>query len=226
MNTLPAHVETLLKRYDTSPVLKALVRLVPFGIGSAADSLVMTQFSNLKADRARAFFDKLASSEISLAPELLDSNEFIHCFTSTMSAALRAHRVEKVEAFAALMNSASRDGSFNNVEDFEDYLKILDELAYREFEVLQLLERYEASTPLGEHDTPVSRANKYWTAFKQEVVSTYGIPEDEFGAFLSRLARTGCYELIVGTYLDYVGGLGYTTPKFRRLKAIVVSAGG
>jgi hypothetical protein len=80
-------IETLVKRYERSSVLRALVQLVPLGIGSAVDTALMTRVSTIQANLTGVFFDELAKDERPLHPELLENNEFLHCYFATSVAA-------------------------------------------------------------------------------------------------------------------------------------------
>jgi hypothetical protein len=67
-------------------------------------------------------------------------------------------------------------------EKYEEILAVLDDLSYRDFQVLLILQRFETETPLEEQpcaDPGVAklyRATKFWEDFSDEVASETGIP--------------------------------------------------
>lgn len=219
---LPQVVDGLVKRYERSAVLRALVQIIPFNIGSAIDTAVLTKVQSIRAERATIFFDELASGQQTLTPELLENNDFLHCFFATTDAALKANRAEKIQYLARLLASSTIDGKFSNVDEYEEYLGSLDELSNREFAVLVLLDQYETKFPMQEGENQLQCANRFWSQFSDELVSRFLIPNEEMDALLTRLNRSGCYETFIGNYLSYTGGKGKTTPTFHRLKSLVI----
>lgn len=221
--SVPTVVESLIRRYERSAVLRGLVQLVPFSIGSAIDTVLLTKVQTIRANRTAIFFDELANGQEDLKPELLESNEFLHCFFATTEAALRANRAEKIQHLARLLASSICSGGFVDVDEYEEYLKILDDLSSREFAVLVLLNQYESDHPLQDGENRLQRANHFWPQFSTDLANRFSIPSQEVDAMLTRLNRTGCYETFVGAFIGYTGGKGMTTPTFHRLKNFVIS---
>jgi hypothetical protein len=96
---------------------------------------------------------------------------------------------------------------------------VLDELSYREWQALMLFEHYLANSPADPN--PLARVQPFWNAFVAELEDQLGVQQAEASSFMIRIARTGLYTEITGAYWDYTGGLGITTPKLKRLIAIV-----
>jgi hypothetical protein len=75
-------------------------------------------------------------------------------------------------------------------EKYEEILAVLDDLSYRDFQVLLILQRFETETPLEEQpcaDPGVAklyRATKFWEDFSDEVASETGIPSASPQGFL------------------------------------------
>lgn len=213
----------LVIKYERSPVLRGLVQLVPFGIGSGIDTALCTQLELIREARTKTFFDELERGNVLLSPELLESEDFLHCYFATYKAALNSRRREKIELFARLLMSTQKTGTFSNTDEYEDYLSILDDLSYRELMLLIKLDKYEEEHPLQEGENDLQRANHFWEKYCDEIICDLSIPPDELNATLTRLNRTGCYETFIGAYLDYTGGKGKTTPTFKRLKKLISS---
>jgi hypothetical protein len=52
--------DRLLVRYGGSTLIRALIRLVPFGIGGATDVVLMKRVETIKEEQARTFLITLA----------------------------------------------------------------------------------------------------------------------------------------------------------------------
>jgi hypothetical protein len=211
----------LLERYERNPALRGLIQLIPFGIGSGIDVALCTQLENIRNERIKTFFDELGNGSIVISTELLNSEDFLHCYFATVKAALNSRRREKIGMFARLLKSSACDDRFSNTDEYEEYLGILDELSYRELTILFKLYRFEFEHPMKENENDLQRANYFWSEFTREIVEQIGVPSEEIPAVLTRLNRTGCYETFVGAYWDYEGGQGKTTPTFERLKELI-----
>lgn len=81
-------VKVLLLKYKKNPVLRGLVQLIPFGIGSGLDVAITVKLANIMQERMTTFFDEFGNGSIELSPELLDSEDFLHCYFSTVKAAM------------------------------------------------------------------------------------------------------------------------------------------
>ncbi|MBT2792196.1 hypothetical protein, partial [Paraburkholderia strydomiana] len=200
--SVPQIIETLVKRYERSAVLRALVQLVPLSVGSAVDTALMTRVATIRADRTRVFFDELAKDENPLHPTLLENNEFLHCYFATSAAALRTQRIEKIQSLARLLRSSTEDGKIATVDEYEEFLNILADLSHRELSVLVTLDRYEAQHPLQADENDLQRANRFWEAFVQQISQDFSIELREVDSVLTRLNRSGCYETFTGGFFD------------------------
>ena len=52
-------VKPLLERYEGNRVIRGLIQLVPFGIGSAVDVVLVKTLEKMQENRARSYFDAL-----------------------------------------------------------------------------------------------------------------------------------------------------------------------
>ena len=217
MDKLAASAVSLAERYERHPVVRSLVRLIPYA--SAAEAAVLTVVANIRRDRARAFFDELASTNAIDNPGLLKSEDFVHCFFSTAKFALNTRRREKIRMFARLLKrSALSDGGLSDVDEYEDLLGILEELSYREIRALDILDSfYETHAVDGQNE--MEQIMGFWDAFCRRLSAELQIPHDEVPDFMSRIGRTGCLQEHVGW--DATTGMGKLTPTYRRLKEFV-----
>lgn len=144
MNNLP----TILERYKHDKTIRALIQLIPFGIGSGIDVVAMQKLEEIQSDRARAFFDELATSDSALNESVLESEDFLHAYFCTAKYALNTRRREKIRMFAKLLKQAINTETFADIDEYEDYLDVLDELNFREIIALILLDHISSKKPL------------------------------------------------------------------------------
>lgn len=215
MINLSSQIEQLANRYGHSPVIRALVQLIPF-VGSAADAALVTILNNIREERARTFFDELASQDLALTEEQIKSEDFLHAYFATARAALNTRRREKISLFARLFLNYSQGKSFDTVDAYEEALDVLDDLSLQEFKVLLVLDRFEKEHPIQEGHNDLQRAATFWDSFLKAIEAEVGIPASEIPSVLARLNRTGLYLTIIGTYIGYTGDKGFLTPKFAK----------
>lgn len=212
---------SLMEKYEKNPVLRGLMQLVPLGIGSVIDVALCTEIERIREERVKTFFDELERGNIALSIDLLESEDFLHCFFATSKAAFNTRRREKIEFFARLLKSTLVDGNYSCTDEFEDYLNILDDLSFRELMILIKLDKFETEYPFSEGENDLQRANRFWEMYCVELTRDLAIPLDEINATLTRLNRSGCYETFIGAYFSYTGGKGKTTSTFKRLKQLI-----
>lgn len=210
----------LLARYERQPIIRGLVQLVPFGIGSAVETVLLARFQAYRADRLREFFDELGTGSLTLTPELIESNDFLHCYFATIGAVVKSRRHEKARYLARLLKSAFVPGGVSSTDEYEELLSIIGELSYRELGILSLLAQYERATPLRSGENELQRAGRFWPSLTAEAERLFGVSTTMFQSILVRLQRSGCYEEFTGAFLDYTGGRGHLTPLYFRLEEV------
>lgn len=214
--------ENLLARYEGNRVVRGLVQLIPFGIGGALDVVVTKTLSNIREERSRAFFDELASTSTPLDPAMLESEDFLHCYFSTARYALNSRRREKIQMFARLLKASLGEKGPRDVGEYEELLKILDDLTFRELQALAIMDSF-SNRPRTSDQNDLQWTNTFWREFEDRIVLDLGVPRDEVADFMNRISRTACYEMFTGGYIDYTGGKGKVTPTYRRLKRFISS---
>ena len=219
-------LEKLAECYASNPVVRSIIQiplaLDPSGLASASDVAIMSAIENMRHKRHRAFYDELAMGTHLLSADVIQSEDFIHDYLCSLRAAVNTRRQEKVRLCARLLLGAIRTGQVGS-DKFEEFLAILDDLSLREFSILLILQQFLKDNPVQMLDRPdaesvfendLQRANRFWLQFEQAVSEQLRVESAEFHAVLNRLNRTGLYESIAGTYLDYKGGRGLLTPLF------------
>ena len=228
MKSITPDMKSLIERYDRQPVVQALIKLtlagtdavVP-GLGAVAGIALESTAKKLVSERGRCFFDELVREDFLGSGELLENEAFIHCFSATILRALQTHRHEKIRMFARLLKMPlSGGGVFKDVDDYEYYLEILDDLNHREFQALRILDSFGSRR---RRDQPIDLmwTKTIWKDFEQALTEQLGVPQGATGEFMHRLSRTACFLEFSGTTWDYAGGMGKLTPTYRRLMECV-----
>jgi hypothetical protein len=207
----------LAESYTDSPGIRALCQLIPFGIGSAFDVGVTGYIEQFRQERAKVFFDELAEETKNFTDQNSLSDSMKFRFYSSFLPAINARRVEKTRNFARLFKNSITCSSLISDDDFEDFVSIIETLSYREFQILLILLNFEEANPREETKSEVQMAFKFWKDFLLEVESATKTNQDEVGAYLLKISRTGCCEVFTGAYTGYKGGMGRTTPTFKKL---------
>jgi hypothetical protein len=182
------------------------------------DTALAVSVERLKQERARAFFDELATKDIDITEEQIQSEDFLHAYFATARAAFNTRRREKIRLFARLFANYAKSGNFDTADAYEEMLAVLDDLGCREFQVLLILHRFETNTPLKEGLNPkvtrVQHASQFWDDFVKAVESEVEIPSLEIPGFLARLTRTGLYQMILENVAGYNSDKGCLTLNF------------
>ena len=213
-------LQPLLEKYEKKRVIRGLIQLVPFGIGGLIDVVLTKTLENIQKERTAAFFDELAKGDAVVDENLLKSEDFLHAFFATTKYALNSRRREKIKMFARLLKSSLTENDLSNIDEYEDFLKILNELSYRELLALKILDEY-SSTPRKEEQNDLQWTSQFWEELERRIAKELNIPANQVVDFMNRIARTGCYEVFTGGYFDYTGGKGKLTPTYQRLKKFI-----
>lgn len=164
------------------------------------------------------FAEEIISLNLNPPEEQVKSREFCEAIGATALRVLETAREEKIRLFARLFASYVRqnDCTAEGFDAFEEDLQILDDLSYREFQLLLVLRKHELQFPSTPNENEVQRTGHYWDNFHSESTKLLGISDDELNPMLQRLVRTGLCQIITGTYWDYLGNRGYLTPRFAK----------
>lgn len=217
---LVGNLEALLKSYEENPFLRAFIQLLP-SLGGMADSLLTSALTSIRNERLETFFDELSRGNIELTKEVVLSEDFLHRFFITTKAALNTRRREKIRMFSRLLlSSVANIESTEEPDIYEDFMKMLDELSFRELRALSILNDF-SDFPRSPSQNDLQWTSTFWDAFEARAAAELDLPREEVSDFMNRIARTGCYEMFTGGFMDYSGGLGVLTPTFRRFKSIV-----
>ncbi|WNS75198.1 hypothetical protein RRV45_20355 [Bacillus sp. DTU_2020_1000418_1_SI_GHA_SEK_038] len=211
--------DDLLKKYSKNTVIRGLIQAVPYG--AVVDNLLTVSYNNILLDRAKIFYDELGMGRIELTPDLIKNEDFLHSYFSTYKAALFTKQREKIRFFARLLKNGMYSRIISKADEYDDYLKILDDLTNRELTILYLLDTYESRNEIKENENELQRADSFWNEFEKETSQVLNISPAELKGFLTRIERTGCYTAITGAYFGYTGGRGHLTETYFKLKELI-----
>lgn len=217
-NSQKTPTESSLECYSKHPALRGLVNVIP-AVGPLIDGVIVEIWERLRAKRLREFFDQLAQGNVLVTEEQVANEEFVHCFIATSKAVMFTNRHEKIEMFARLLESVVKRTNDFSIDEYEEFLNILDELSYRELLVLHILDRY-SRTPRKNHQNDLQWTCTFWDEFVYEIRERLQVHPAQITSILTRLARTGCYEIFTG-YYDTKGDKGQLTPLYYHLKTLV-----
>lgn len=215
MATAVTTVDHLSTRYSKHPVIRSLLQLIPWW--ASADVLLQHRAEEIRLDRMRTFFDELADGKHRLTEEIILSEDFLHCYFCTLRAALNTRHREKIRLLARLLDKSISEEIGTTTDEYEELLSVLDAISLREFAVLRDLMNLEREHPLDQEGNALQNAWHYWSKFMNDSIGKHGISREAFNAFMAKLERTGLYLRITGSFLNYCGDIGRTTPLFERL---------
>jgi hypothetical protein len=205
--------------YSGKPTIQSLLKLVPGW--SSVDTLLQRRANEIRSDRLSTFFEELAEGKHELTDELIQTENFLHSYFCTLRAVLNCRHREKIKLLAHLLNSAFDPALQVTSDEHEELLAILEDISLREFALLHDLRKKELAHPRNKEENDLQHLKKYWDEFKTTNIQTLGISADSFNAFMTRLERTGLYVRLTGSYYDYYGDMGTTTPTLDRLILLI-----
>ncbi|MBU1667582.1 hypothetical protein KKC13_04130 [bacterium] len=178
----------------------------------------------MRRNRLKTFFDELSTGKIELTEDVIRNSDFLHCYFSTVKAVLNTNRYEKIKYFARLLNNTLDHSTISNTDEYESYLKILDDLSLHEIYILMILRKYELKYPIGNEEIMRNRLrenNKIWQEFSEEVIDKFKIIKGELNPILIRIERTGCFYYPRVQANDTKPNSGMTTSLFHKLISII-----
>ena len=193
-------IKLLDKHYAKNPLARALMQIqIPpfgiFGIRAAADAYITTAITQYQIDRFESFIKELEKCDYTFSPDSLEEEKFIHYSTVILQAVLKTLNQEKIKLFAGLYANFISNIKYKPYDDYEEALQILEDLSYREFHVLLIIEDFVSQNPKMNEvidDSPIYE--KLQKELLERIEQETGIPEREIPGFLSRLERTGLYK--------------------------------
>lgn len=205
MEKLPvSRPSPLIERYAKNPSLRALVQVASgctYGVAGAIETAILVTFENAREERQRAFFDELNEKDVELTEEKIKNEDFIYFWLATMKSVNFTREREKIKLFASLFLNFSKGNNFEKVCDYEEWLAVLNDLSYREFQLLMFLKYKFPEQPLS-----LEKLQAFYGMIEKEL----GIKANEVEGWFFRLERTG----LCGNNGGFDGGIFEVRPNF------------
>ena len=138
----------ILKLYDNLTI-RSLIQLIPT-FGGIVDLNAMNQIEAAKKKRLKIFFDKIGSSEIKLTDELIQNESYLFNYVNTVKAVVNTRRIEKITFFSNLFIYGTNNYKIFETDEYDEFLKIIDELSLTEIELLFEFKKLEDEQPIND----------------------------------------------------------------------------
>ncbi|HEV8232707.1 MAG TPA: hypothetical protein VGQ75_10200 [Thermoanaerobaculia bacterium] len=214
-------------------VVGTLVRiLAPGGIGEAVGGLLDAAGHEHRRVALEIWAAELSDHPDVTAEQIASDPKLFATFT-VANVIQRAQTHDRISLFARLHANFLRGTGVQTPDDFKEFVRLLDDLSEREFQMLVMLDEwskkfahfeYEFSgdhsvrrPPVDLHRARLLYCPNYWWLFHDEAVKRFGLSKDEVANIVQGLPRTGLCQL----QLDLAGTVAgaVTTPYFERFTA-------
>lgn len=200
-------------------VVQAVATLVGHPIaGLAADNLLTHRRETLGQRRIGLLGEEFVRAGKIPADEMrrriIEDDPFATAVIATFEVVSRTERDEKIRMFARMLSNYDTIVVGSTKDDYEELLRTLDGMSYREWQILLTLKNLEDDEPRRRSQS--SLPHNYWPEFTDKAARN-GVPRDELAGFVTRLVRTGCFQLIDQSAFRGDKMMGRTTPILIRL---------
>lgn len=218
----PNPIGRLAQAYDEHPTVQSLIGLVP-GSG-ALMPLLHARAEQINHERMRDFFDELARGRVELTSDLIESEDFLHSYFSTLRAASRTRSRQKIRYLARLFRSAVLGADYRDADDYEELLGTLDELSLRELRALVLLDQESGAGDM----LTVENREEWRRRIRDRLTTELAVAAADLPGFLARLQRSGLFSMAamhvdgrgqLATTTDTLAGFGELSPRYYRLRS-------
>ncbi|WP_294324708.1 hypothetical protein [uncultured Chryseobacterium sp.] len=187
-------INQLSKEYNT-PLVRTLIKLIPI-VGSFLDLTISNEFEKAKIKRLRSFFSKLENGNLDLTDEIINNDQFLYCYFKTINSVIFTKRTEKIEYFSNLFKNAIIQSEIFISDEYEELLKILDELSYSEIDLLLRFKKMEDNQEVKEGSNTryekLERNKKFFHDFGEEITKETDFDRHDLDTIYIRIERTGC----------------------------------
>lgn len=125
-----------------------------------------------------------------LPEELLEGDDFIHCYVGTIRAVLSSRREEKVQYFARLLRRTFATDHLRDLNEYEEFLGVLEDLTFREIQVLVALDQYLSQNEPLFDERDAQEIKQYWNECLDSLSDEADVPRSEITAYLRRIGRS------------------------------------
>lgn len=160
-----------------------------------------------------------------MTEEQIKSDDFLNAYFETANYVLRTKSDEKIKRFALILKRVYSNDL--TIEDFDDYIKVFDDLTDREFAILNIKYRFEQENVANPEElNPCQLTSSYWDDFRDEVATKLNVKSTDINAYLVRLQRTGCFLKHKGYWEESDDELGNTTGLFKTIMEVIKKSDG
>lgn len=187
----------------SNPVVSSftnLLRNIPFYGDLVCDSLDKA-FEDFQTSKRNEFYDYIISSPELITTEKVNDITILMEFAKTLDVINKLANNDKVKYIARLFKTSFFEISTYDISEYEEFLNRINDLSYKEIEILFLLKKYEKDVDM----------------FYKSVDETFQIKRETITGILGGISRSGfCKELTGNLFIGNPGGWFHTTRYFDR----------
>ena len=121
------------------------------------------------------------------------------------------------------MKSSLDDSGPADIDEYEYFLNILDNLGFKEIQALVILDRFSDSFRDSTGSDP-NWTSTFWEKFETKLSEQLNIPRERASDFMIGLVRTSCYETFTDAQIRYTRGQGKLTPIFKHVNEFILES--
>jgi hypothetical protein len=220
-----------MENYSENPTIRGIVEVakaIPIAgsFVSIFDAAAMTAIERYREAQLAIFLDELANSGLDPNAPIPEGKQYdiIRAILITSEAVARSHREEKARAFARLLAAGIQEPIRISLSDeFEDYVSILDDVSWRELQMMALLAKFEEPYRNTSISLQEREIRAYWPDFLRSMTTQLDIPTPGTSGLLARLSRTGLYEIRLVPLAGNTQIIGALTGTYHRLAELLRS---
>lgn len=181
------NAEKKINNLTTKNIMAVFRTIVPFG--DVIDTNINEIVNNFIKQKQEIFLDEILKNDIELCTVDVNDVEFIMNFKKTLDAVNRLSNNDKIKYFANLLRNGYMKKEKISNDEYEEFLRVLNDLSYREINYIFFLYDFENKN---------DKENKnYWYNFMSEFEKKFQINRYESYEIYKRIANTGiiCEEL-------------------------------
>ena len=191
------------------------------------DEFITQSINVYKEIKLRTFFDELETGNIEITKELIEDQDFLHAYFSTVNAVIRTRTEHKIKLFANALKRYACSNIKENADEYQELVNILLEMSDMEIDILKALDSFESANNGYNHKSIYKKSQlveSFWPQFEEEISRI--IPVNQVMSRLTRLQRSGLYEKFGNMIIDdngditpgHAGSEGFLTSLYYKLK--------
>ena len=199
------------KVYSDQTLIRAFITAIPY-VGGSLDILLSSSGNTFAVRRIESFIADLTQEisnlkETQINKEYLQTEQGFDLIIKAFNVSARTRQAEKLNLYAKIVTSALLDGKEYEEDEPEVYLRIAEELSVKEFCVATVIYDLNERNKLDKTQEGRMGINA--------AILTKDYPEfekDDLVSILLRVEKIGLIKELVGSYMDYEGGVYHVNP--------------